>query len=182
MKVPLIGVSADESLALETRQHWQIPNDFRLRDAAPESLAALREEFKKIHPHARPVCSSALYNCGGLVFGSRRVWIDPEHFRQILEDDGYEPVTDPARPGDIVLYGTSPESIDHVGVVHHVPIASSSHEPHEIWVHSQWGGVGEYVHEMSDVPEQFGRPLGRLRFRSCPQIRFFEKSNPPSSR
>ena len=168
MSVVLLGESVDESLALETRQKWRIPNVLRLVEAHPDTLAAATQLFETTHPNARLVCSSALYNCGGLVFGSRRVWIDPDDFNQILEDDGYERITGPPSPGDIVLYGTSPESIAHVGVVHHTPVASSPHASHEILVRSQWGDAGEYVHEMRYVPEQFGQPLEILRFRSWP--------------
>lgn len=166
----LIGESVDESLALQTRQKRRIPNEFRALDKHPDTLAELARMFGVSHPFARLVCSSALYNCGGLVFGSRRVWIEPEEFLRILEDDGYELITDSPSPGDIVLYGTSldPEGIAHVGVVHHAPVASSPQADHEILVRSKWGDAGEYVHEMRDVPEQFGQPLETRRFRSCP--------------
>lgn len=156
----------DGALALETRQRRTVPNEFRMREAPPEKLAAGDRFCQEAHPHARLVCSSALYNCGGLVFGSRRVWIEPDQFRRILTDDGYRPVTDSPRPGDLVLYGKSLEGVDHIGVVHHTCLANLPERPEpEVWVRSKWGDCGEYVHEIRDVPVQCGQPLQTLRFR-----------------
>lgn len=117
MTAILLGPSDNEedSLELQTRKKRPIRNEFRPRDNHPDTLEAAVGFFSETNPDAQLLFSSALYNCGGLVFGSRRVWIDPEDFREILDDDGYESVSE-HRPGDVVLYGRSAESIDHVGV------------------------------------------------------------------
>lgn len=152
-------------LALETRAKYPIPNGLIPEDDAPEVLASWDKIMCETYPRIRLLCSSALYNCGGLVFGARRVWIEPDQFRKILNDDGYKPVQDSPQPGDIVLYGL-PESVNHVGVVHHTDLASLPERPEPlVWVRSKWGWCGEYVHEIQDVPEQFGKPLEILRFR-----------------
>ena len=151
-------------LALETRRKRQIPNKYyATAGELPREIVNIERVFRNQHPRARLVCSSALYNCGGLVFGSRRVWIEPDHFRQILADDGYVTATLPFQPGDIVLYEFS-EEIAHVGFVHCVsPVILPGQNP-EVWVRSKWGPAGEYVHEIKDVPVLFGRPLETFRF------------------
>ena len=157
----------DGALALETRERRKILNEFRTVDDSPWKLDQGEQIRRRAHPNAQLVCSSALYNCGGLVFGSRRVWIEPDEFRQILTDDGYQPVTQPFQPGDVVLYGKSLDDIDHVGFVHCVNrvMLPSRREP-EVWVRSKWGPWGEYVHEIKDVPMLLGQPLETFRFRS----------------
>ena len=145
-----------------------MPNEFRVRDDPPWKLAECERFRHSAHPNARLVCRSALYNCGGLVFGSRRVWIEPDEFRRILSDDGYSPVTGPPLPGDVVLYGESLKRVDHVGFVHDIDLADLPQRPEPVvWVRSKWGPWGEYVHEISDVPLQFGQPLQTLRFGKC---------------
>ena len=108
----------DGGLALETRARRRISNEFRESDDLPWKRDEAEQLCRRGHPEARLVCSSALYNCGGLVFGARRVWIDPSEFRQILRDDGYRTIAEPLLPGDVVLYGTSSGSVAHVGMVH----------------------------------------------------------------
>ena len=168
LTIPLIGrlsETDDGALALQTRARRPIPNEFREQEVTPEQLAAGDAIMSKAHPHAWLLCSSTLYNCGGMVFGARRVWIEPEHFHRILQDDGYRPVSD-AQPGDVVIYGLSQESIDHAGVVHHTDLACLPERPDPVvWVRSKWGPHGEYVHKIDDVPENFGEPRHFYRFR-----------------
>lgn len=169
MTIPLVGRMSDQddgALMLETRTRRPIPNEYRNQDVLPARLAEIERLLINAHPGAQLLFSTGLYNCGGLIFGSRRVWIEPDQFRKILADDGYRPVTAPPKPGDVVLYGTPEKGVDHVGVVHHMFIAYPPQRPKpEVWVRSKWGEGGEYVHEIHDVPKQFGEPLQLLRFR-----------------
>ena len=153
-------------LRLETRAQRQIPNLFRRHDEPDWKLAMAEQHCKANHPEARLVCSSALYNCGGLVFGSRRVWIPPDEFLQILQEDGYRAIPPtPLETGDVVVYGTPPDSVAHVGMVHRTQLASLPTRPEpEVWVLSKWGEGGEYVHKIDDVPSLLGEPIQYWRF------------------
>ena len=62
-----------------------------------------------------------------------------DQFRRILREDGYRNIPPmPLEPGDVVLYGRSPDKVDHVGMVHRTQIALE----HEVWVRSKWGQGG----------------------------------------
>ena len=92
--------------------------------------------------------ASRSYNCHGLLFGNRQKWIgDP---RPWLEEQGYALVgTHPAataRPGDIVLYWKT-------GQVTHSGRVSSIGQGNRVIVHSKWGELGEYLHDVHDVPK-----------------------------
>lgn len=101
---------------------------------------------------------SSEYNCVGLVFASRRTWVDTDEVARILVEDGYTriPLFE-AEPGDVVVYRDSHGELVHVAVLH-------SREPNleratvALNVLSQWGSDGEYFHEAGDVFERLGQP------------------------
>ena len=159
----------DGGLSLETRRRWPIPNEFRKLDDPRFKLNEAKRWGEEHHPDARLVCLSALYNCGGLVFGARRVCIDPDDFLKILLDDGYQVVKAPLKPGDVVLYrGPPSDRVSHVGLVHCTGLAHLPAQPEPpILVRSKWGDGGEYVHEIHDVPTLLGEPHQYWRFRPC---------------
>ncbi len=145
-------------LPLATKQGKIIRNE-RRRELAPETLRASVEKWDRIWPEARLRSISGTYNCGGLVFASRRTWINTEDLEWISEDDGYYKVVrqDQLRPGDLVVYRDQGEKITHIGMI----LAS---EPKietaswEITVLSKWGAEGEYRHPLTHVPSAYGRP------------------------
>ncbi|MEI9975617.1 MAG: hypothetical protein WDO73_28270 [Ignavibacteriota bacterium] len=75
----------------------------------------------------------------------------------ILQDDEYTEVTrtDDLMPGDVVLY-TDPttDEIKHVGLV---LAAEVMFESKRIRVLSQFGRDGEYIHDLDDVPDFYGK-------------------------
>jgi hypothetical protein len=96
-----------------------------------------------------------MYNCVGLVFATRRTSIETKHMNVILRDDGYRPVSrENAVEGDVVIY-TLNNVATHVGIIHRKETAFGVTN---IWVLSQWGDCGEYVHPIIPVPEAYGRP------------------------
>lgn len=154
------GTAVDpQSLDLHTRARWRIPNELRELEKAPATRAAAARIVTETYQTARVLSTSALYNCAGLVFGSRRVVIDVEHAERILRDDGYKEVEGPAawRPGDIVVYRSEAGELTHVAVVHSVE-SDLEGGPPTVMVISAWGESGEYLHEWSDVQPLLGSP------------------------
>src|SRR5207248_5093094 len=95
----------------------RIPNEQR-PPRSPEAVAEALRLWKEQRPYAELRSrGSAVYNCLGLVFGSRRTCIDSEYTERILNEDGYRPVQDPEQPtvGDVVLYRRPDREIAHVG-------------------------------------------------------------------
>jgi hypothetical protein len=96
-----------------------------------------------------------MYNCVGMVFAVRRTWIEPEHLPLIYADDEYRIVPVPDT-GDVAVYRDQSGDIQHLGVVVSVAIDIETAR-RNITVLSKWGGNGEYVHAVDDVPGVFGR-------------------------
>lgn len=151
------GPSDRDSIPLATRKGQHIPNERR----GEKSLAQLRaavELWQKERPNARLRSITAVYNCTGLVFASRRTWVDTDHIAMILADDGYRrlAVESEAGIGDIVVYKKN-LALTHVGIIigfdDDLSVGSR-----EIKVLSKWGADGEYIHRIDDVPVLFGVP------------------------
>jgi hypothetical protein len=100
--------------------------------------------------------ADSTYNCMGLVFGGRRLWIEPENFKAIADGDGYRDVAEAAATiGDVVAYRRTDQTVVHVGFV----IAKKGNFEQGTWeitVLSQWGADGEWIHALRDVPEGLG--------------------------
>jgi hypothetical protein len=148
-----------QSLVLETRGRWKIPNELR-PEQPPEVLRAALDVIRKAAPDAILRSISATYNCVGMVVAARRVWVDPEDLARILTDDGYLrlPGADEADHGDVVIYHDDEGEPCHVGLVVKRNILTG--DPHEdlLTVLSKWGAGGEYVHGASKVPAYLGKP------------------------
>jgi len=71
----------------------------------------------------------------------------------ILRDDGYRKIPEAnAVEGDVVVYlrNNAPQ---HVGIIHQLDRILGFPD---IWVLSQWGQCGEYIHRMKEVPSFYG--------------------------
>lgn len=105
----------------------------------------------------------------GLIFASRRTWIDPEVLNDILVDDEYIKLADiqEIQIGDIVVYKDRHDnSISHIGVVlQKEPVISKA--SWNILIMSQWGADGEYMHPMEEVPCCLGVPVEYWTDRRC---------------
>jgi hypothetical protein len=86
-------------------------------------------------------------NCVGWVFTGAHSWILCRNVQPILEDNGYQAVTD-ARPGDLVIYRDSNNEIVHAGAV--VALTDNG----QPLIESKWGYQGVFLH----LPE--GTPYG----------------------
>ena len=157
--VILPGTPRDRfSLPLATKRGTPIPNERRL-ERPPDSLRAAVDFWAHERPNARLRSVGATYNCVGLVFASRRTWVDPQHVPLILEEDGYHEVPRHNRlqPGDVVIYRSDGGEITHIGIV----LAAQPEVETATWevtVLSQWGGDGEYIHAADYIPHLLGRP------------------------
>jgi hypothetical protein len=111
-------------------------------------------DISRLHPRAkRRTRMSALYNCHGLTFASRRTKIVDLHgIQNILTDDSWEEVPlGKILPGDIVLYSSEEGDINHSGIV--VTCEPPLNLP---LVCSKWGNSGEFIHQLSDCPSIYG--------------------------
>jgi hypothetical protein len=84
-------------------------------------------------------------NCHGWVFTEGRYLIDGEVIDDILNDNGYVPVSTP-KAGDLIVYRGPDGMVAHTGLVRVV----SSSDP--ILVESQWGSQGRFRHSPEDQP------------------------------
>ena len=145
-------------LHLSTRTGREIPNEQR-SPLAPARMDAARDIVLTNHASARVRSMSSVYNCMGMVFATRRTWVEPDHLEIILKDDGYRPVideTDLAR-GDVVVYRDDQQTVTHVGVVAEIQ-TNIREATREVLVLSQWGRDGEYFHHVEDVSPLLGKP------------------------
>lgn len=146
------------------RSGWEIPQP---------SVQELAEYSQKIHPtlvrtrteqlvverrkrnHSDIQIRSMpdfLYNCVGMIFASRRAFIEIQHIYAILREDGYREISrEDVTIGDIVLYYDN-KGPSHVGLVILV-------DPLGIRVLSKWGIDGELEHLEENVPPGLGRPV-----------------------
>ncbi len=139
-------------IALATKKGWDIPNV--QKDEIPEFKAkALRQDLHKQYENFAELRSlSHTYNCVGMVFGTRRTFIDVEYVDKILRDDGYkkiEPTT--VLAGDIIIYRIkSSREVCHIGIV----LGRFVDKTGIIQFHvlSKWGQTGEYIHLPENVP------------------------------
>ncbi len=154
------GPSDRAYLPLATRRGAPIPNERRL-ERAPASLRAAYDLFRRERPNARLRSATAVYNCMGMAFASRRTWIDTSQLGMILQDDDYRRLDGPheAHTGDLVVYRKRPGgAVSHVSVIVRIePMVQTV--SWEIITISQWGADGEYLHRVDDVPDLLGEPV-----------------------
>jgi hypothetical protein len=85
-------------------------------------------------------------NCHGWVFTSGRFLLKGDGVARILEDNGYQVVTDP-QSGDVVIYRINgSEEISHTGLVQGV-LGDGT-----VIVESKWSVGGRYLHRPQDQP------------------------------
>ncbi len=136
-----------------TANRNRIENQRSEEDLPYETLQASLKFVRSVSATARCRSLTAMYNCVGLVFASRRTEVDAKHLPMILRDDGYRKIPEAnAVEGDVVVYlrNNAPQ---HVGIIHQLDRILGFPD---IWVLSQWGQCGEYIHRMKEVPSFYG--------------------------
>jgi len=158
----LIGGGSESdrrSIPLSTKKGEFIPNEKRL-EKNPSQLKASEQIHKKSYSSIRLRSLTSTYNCVGMVFASRRVWVDTGVISQILKDDEYKRISaDEVQVGDIVLYRNwDPTVYSHIGIViEREKPGSASIE--DMIVLSKWGQDGEYLHRLNDVSPMLGQAV-----------------------
>jgi hypothetical protein len=151
------GPDDKNALRLDTRQRHHIRNVKKL-DRHPDALAAGVKIIEGAFNGAKCVSATAVYNCAGLVFGSRRTWIDVEISEWILREDDFVRLPNSADwdVGDVVVYRNG-DAITHVARIRSIirPIACGEIQ---VIVVSAWGESGEYVHPWRVVNPLLGTP------------------------
>ena len=121
-------------------------------------------EIPKKYPLAvRRTEMSALYNCHGLTFASRRTRVEnTRDVHRILNDDSWIEV--PEGPdvlaGDLVVYYSEDGDANHSGIV--VQCCPPLYVP---VVCSKWGSSGEFVHSVRYYPNDMYGPF--VKFYRC---------------
>lgn len=166
-KAKILPWEPDIRKPVYTRSGWKIPQlDFaeyleRLKGQT-EPLVSNRtstflralEKKKKSIISVRSV-SPYMYNCVGMIFSSRRAWIEIDYLHEVLLRDGFTEIPRARLDvGDVVVYTRSKPV--HVGLVTYVPRGTSDIEG--IRVLSKWGKDGEIEHFLDVVPERYGQP------------------------
>ena len=157
----------DDRKPIYTRSGWKIPQlEFAeylerlkgqteplVRNRTSTLLTALEKKRKQVIG-VRSI-SPYMYNCVGMIFSSRRAWIEIDYLHEILSRDGFSEISkENLDVGDVVVYTkVRPE---HVGLVTYVPRFNSDDE--RIRVLSKWGKDGEIEHFLDVVPERYGQP------------------------
>jgi hypothetical protein len=141
------------AIRLETSKRTGIKN-YQDREISAFELNWARALPAK-YPRAIPRTSStALYNCHGLTFASRRTKIvATSQIQTILNDDSYRqiPMKD-VKPGDVVIYfSENDDDANHSGIV--VEYRPDYAAP---IICSKWGNGGEFIHGLSDCPSMYG--------------------------
>jgi len=114
-------------------------------------LERINRILEQQHPRAkRRTTPSALYNCHGLTFASRRTQISSTRdISTILEDDAYSKVElKDAKPGDVVVYSDDRGDANHSGIIVDFVLLPM--------VCSKWGSGAEFVHDLYDCPKIYG--------------------------
>ncbi|MFW9940465.1 MAG: NlpC/P60 family protein [Candidatus Thorarchaeota archaeon] len=143
------------SIDLATRTGNFIPNE-RRHEYPPAKLQESIKMFAETNPKAILRSVTAVYNCIGLVFSSRRTWIDTQYVRKILYEDSYRQIANLSEinVGDLVIY-TKDKQINHIGIIIKIE-KNIMHASFKYTVMSKWGPFGEYLHDIDDVPTSFG--------------------------
>jgi hypothetical protein len=111
--------------------------------------------FKERHPNATLRSISSTYNCVGLALAARRAVVSAYDLPSLLEDDGFVKVPEEkVQVGDLVVYVVDGQ-MEHVGIVVHRSLVLTPRD-HSIKLISKWGFLGEYIHDIEDVPAEYG--------------------------
>ena len=167
VKMTFLSFDVDHRKPVYARSGWEIPqleySDFTYHVQSQTATAVQRRTDSVIsslkNGKIRKVRSLSphMYNCVGMIFSSRRAWIEVNHIYDVLRNDGYLRVLfGQIDVGDVVIYlkNGSPE---HVGVI--TSIVRKQGAVQDIGVLSKWGKDGEIEHSLYVVPERFGDPI-----------------------
>lgn len=142
----LLGTLKTRHIRNERRKEW-----------SPEKLRQDVQMCLKDYPDNKVRSVTAIYNCVGMVFSTRRTWIEPSLVYKLLYDDDYVmlPSTDDAQVGDVAIYKTSAGVVKHVGIVIERKIDVAAAKP-LFQILSKWGPWAEFIHKPGDIFPAWG--------------------------
>ena len=164
----LLPFEIDPRKPVYARSGWEIPqlvfselieqsrwhSEFFVRNRTDNLLRALERKGRKVIG-IRSI-SDHMYNCVGMIFASRRAWIETKHLYELFAEDGYNRVSErEIVPGDLVVY-TRNEVPTHVGLIMSILRQGSNLE--NLTILSKWGKEAELLHAVEVVPEMYGKP------------------------
>lgn len=157
----IIGVGTESDP--RTYKLYTRANNFIENERPPEKTIDRLQEGHRLATSGRNSVTlrslTALYNCMGLVFATRRTWIscDEHTIERFREDDDLRELSGglaAAWQGDIVVYYRDGCPM-HIGVI--ARIKKNLLGSFDVLVLSKWGDAGEYLHNIDDVPDAYGR-------------------------
>jgi hypothetical protein len=98
--------------------------------------AGAEQFFDKV---IRTGADSEACNCFGWVFTGGRAWLSPKDVEWILEDNDYQPVSEP-QPGDVAIYR------EHEKIIH-AAIVRADDPAIGVIVEGKWGRRGVFLHQ-----------------------------------
>lgn len=152
----LFGQDNGISKPVYARSGWEIPQVIPPQYSQKQIQIRSQEVLRFRQKLQLATVSNYPYNCVGLVFASRRAWIDPEHHPKLLIEDGYKRIQRvSAIVGDVVVYRDQRDEPVHVGMIITVYEIGESRS---INVLSKWGSDGEFIHDERNVVSYLGEP------------------------
>jgi hypothetical protein len=147
------------SLSLSTcRKRWI--HNRRREELSAATRTRYDARWSSAHPNARLRSSATTtYNCVGMALASRRTWVQTDQIGPILSDDDYRMLDTPDEidVGDLVIYHDPTDGgVTHIGII--IAHRAMADERQHIEVISKWGAVGEFLHDLYDVPDDYGSP------------------------
>jgi hypothetical protein len=118
------------------------PVELRPKDAIGATEHRLLREMKFDGRLIRRAEAGDYCNCHGWVFTGGRYWVGGDDVDQILEDNGYQPASQP-RPGDLAIFREA-------GKVSHTAVVRAVGEGLPVLVEGKWGWMGVFLHGVGD--------------------------------
>jgi hypothetical protein len=161
----IINRYSESEIKLQTKLGNDIPNSQAHEHNQQEinQFKILKSTFPNVHK--RTNFPPSIYNCHGLVFGSRRTMIfRSDVVRMCLDQDGYQKIErEFVQPGDIIIYVKFNGEIIHSGIVMATPCPERRMTTNML-ILSKWGKYHEVLHYEIDCPYSRNNPDGRREF------------------
>jgi hypothetical protein len=148
--------SSSDDYPIYARSGWLIPQEKPDR-VDPRIMQNHAKELMRWRPNIiLRSLSNYPYNCVGMIFASRRAWIEIDYVYKILIEDEYRQIQrNEVRQGDVVLYKDETGEPSHVALI---MMLDRIGQHLSIQVMSKWGNDPEFVHFEENVPSLLGVP------------------------
>jgi hypothetical protein len=142
------NVQLNDKVAL-TDQGRRIPLGEPIEVRSPEKVQSAEQRYlqstRYIESLIRRDYGDDRSNCHGWVFTAGRYLLSGQDVPKILEDNGYQEVSDP-QPNDLAIYFNPDYGATHTAIVRYV----SPGQP--VLVEGKWGNLGIYLHPVDACP------------------------------